>query len=109
MSDRSGKQKQNTMFGGVAVLAVGIAIVKLIGALFKIPLFNVLGESGATDFNNAYAIYSVLLTISTAGLPVALSKTVSEANTLGRYNQKQKVFSLHTLLFMATLPRWQKK
>ena len=92
MSDRSGKQKQNTMFGGVAILAVGIAIVKLIGALFKIPLFNVLGESGATDFNNAYAIYSVLLTISTAGLPVALSKTVSEANTLGRHNHKQKVF-----------------
>ena len=100
MSDRSGKQKQNTMFGGVAVLAVGIAIVKLIGALFKIPLFNVLGESGATDFNNAYAIYSVLLTISTAGLPVALSKTVSEANTLGRYNQKQKVFRVALTAFL---------
>ncbi|MBE6973184.1 MAG: polysaccharide biosynthesis protein [Ruminococcaceae bacterium] len=100
MSNRSGKQKQNTMFGGVAVLAVGIAIVKLIGALFKIPLFNVLGESGATDFNNAYAIYSVLLTISTAGLPVALSKTVSEANTLGRYNQKQKVFRVALTAFL---------
>lgn len=100
MSDRSGKQKQNTMFGGVAVLAVGIAIVKLIGALFKIPLFNVLGESGATDFNNAYAIYSVLLTISTAGLPVALSKTVSEANTLGRHNQKQKVFRVALTAFL---------
>lgn len=100
MSDRSGKQKQNTMFGGVAILAVGIAIVKLIGALFKIPLFNVLGESGATDFNNAYAIYSVLLTISTAGLPVALSKTVSEASTLGRYNQKQKVFRVALTAFL---------
>lgn len=100
MSNRSGKQKQNTMFGGVAVLAVGIAIVKLIGALFKIPLFNVLGESGATDFNNAYAIYSVLLTISTAGLPVALSKTVSEANTLGRYNQKHKVFRVALAAFL---------
>jgi len=100
MSERSGKQKQNTMFGGVAVLAVGIAIVKLIGALFKIPLFNVLGESGATDFNNAYAIYSVLLTISTAGLPVALSKTVSEANTLGKINQKQKVFRVALTAFL---------
>ena len=99
MSERS-KQKQNTMFGGVAVLAVGIAIVKLIGALFKIPLFNVLGESGATDFNNAYAIYSVLLTISTAGLPVALSKTVSEAHTLGRHNQKQKVFRVALTAFL---------
>ena len=100
MSERSGKQKQNTMFGGVAILAVGIAIVKLIGALFKIPLFNVLGESGATDFNNAYAIYSVLLTISTAGLPVALSKTVSEANTLGRHNHKQRVFRVALTAFL---------
>jgi len=100
MSNQTGKQKQNTMFGGVAILAVGIAIVKLIGALFKIPLFNVLGESGATDFNNAYAIYSVLLTISTAGLPVALSKTVSEASTLGRINQKQKVFRVALTAFL---------
>ena len=100
MSNQTGKQKQNTMFGGVAILAVGIAIVKLIGALFKIPLFNVLGESGATDFNNAYAIYSVLLTISTAGLPVALSKTVSEANTLGKINQKQKVFRVALTAFL---------
>jgi len=100
MSNQTGKQKHNTMFGGVAVLAAGIAIVKLIGALFKIPLFNVLGESGATDFNNAYAIYSVLLTISTAGLPVALSKTVSEANTLGRSNHKQKVFRVALTAFL---------
>lgn len=98
MSNQSGKQ--NTMFGGVAILAFGIAIVKVIGALFKIPLFNVLGETGAADFNNAYNIYAVLLTISTAGLPVALSKTVSEANTLGRYNQKQAVFRVAMTAFL---------
>lgn len=99
MSNQS--KKQNTMFGGVAILAVGIAIVKLIGALFKIPLFNVLGETGAADFNNAYNIYAVLLTISTAGLPVALSKTVAEANTLGRGNQKQAVFRVAMTAFLA--------
>lgn len=97
----NGRTKQNTMFGGVAILAMGIAIVKVIGALFKIPLFNILGEEGATDFNSAYSIYSVLLTVSTAGLPVALSKTVSEANTLGRYNQKQKVFRVALSAFVA--------
>ena len=98
---QGGKTKQNTMFGGVAILAMGIAVVKVIGALFKIPLFNILGEEGATDFNSAYSIYSVLLTVSTAGLPVALSKTVSEANTLGRYNQKQKVFRVALSAFVA--------
>ena len=53
--------------------------MKIIGALFKIPLANILGETGNADFNNAYNIYAVLLTISTAGLPVALSKMISEA------------------------------
>ncbi|MBO5339760.1 MAG: oligosaccharide flippase family protein [Oscillospiraceae bacterium] len=100
MSNHNGKQKQNTMFGGVAILAAGIAIVKLIGALFKIPLFNVLGETGSADFYNAYSIYAVLLTVSTAGLPVALSKTVAEANTLGRHNQKQRVFRVALSAFL---------
>ena len=67
---------------GAAVLAAGVVIVKIIGALFKIPLANILGETGNADFNNAYNIYAVLLTISTAGLPVALSKMISEAKTL---------------------------
>ncbi len=98
MSER--KQSKNTMFGGVAILAAGIAIVKVIGALFKIPLFNILGDAGSTDFYNAYSIYAVLLTIATAGLPVALSKTVSECNALGNQNQKQKVFRVALSAFL---------
>ena len=65
-----GSSKQNTFFGGAAILAVGILVVKLIGMFYKIPLTNIIGEQGNADFNNAYYIYSVLLTISTAGLPV---------------------------------------
>lgn len=76
-------QKQNTFFGGAAILAVGILVVKLIGMFYKIPLVNIIGEQGNTDFTNAYNIYAVLLTISTAGLPVAVSKLVSEASAWG--------------------------
>ena len=75
--------KQNTFFGGAAVLAAGILVVKLIGLFYKIPLLNIIGEQGTADFGHAYNIYAVLLTISTAGLPVAVSKLVSEANALG--------------------------
>lgn len=99
MSER--KQTKHTMFGGAAVLAAGIAAVKIIGAFFKIPLFNILGEQGTADFNNAYSIYALLLTVATAGLPVALSKTVSECNALGKQNQKQKVFRVALSLFLA--------
>ena len=97
--------KQSTFFGGVATLAVGVIIVKLIGALYKIPLANVLGDEGNGYFTTAYNVYNVLLMISTAGLPVALSKTVSEANAVGSYNQVNRVFrvALYTFLTLGTL------
>ena len=93
-------QKQNSFFGGAAILAAGILIVKLIGMFYKIPLINIIGEAGAADFNNAYNIYAVLLTVSTAGLPVAVSQLVSEANALNRRNQVRRTFRLALVLFL---------
>ena len=92
---------RSTFFGGATILAVGIATVKIIGMLYKIPLVSVIGDAGYADFSNAYNIYSVLLTISTAGLPVALSKMVSEASTMGRRDQVHKVFRVALSAFLA--------
>ena len=94
------QEKKSTFFGGAAILAAGILVVKLIGMFYKIPLINIIGEQGSADFNNAYNIYSVLLTISTAGLPVALSKTISEANALDRRNQVNRVFRVALVTFV---------
>ena len=97
---RMAAAKPNTFFGGAAILAMGILVVKVIGLFYKIPLVNIIGSEGSADFNNAYNIYSVLLTISTAGLPVAVSKMVSEANALGRQNQVHKVFRVSLAAFL---------
>ncbi len=94
------REKKSTFFGGAAVLAVGIAIVKLIGALYKIPLGNILDDEGFGHFNNAYIIYNLLLMVSTAGLPVALSKSISEANALGRRNQVHRTFNVALVTFV---------
>ena len=91
--------KKNSFFGGAGILTAGIIIVKLIGALYKIPLGNILTDAAFSDFNTAYNIYSLLIIISTGGLPVALSKMVSEANVLGRGNQVRKVFNLALAAF----------
>ena len=93
------REQKSTFFGGAAILAVGIAIVKLIGALYKIPLGNILDDEGFGHFNNAYVIYNLLLMVSTAGLPVALSKSISEANTLGRRNQVHRIFNVALVTF----------
>jgi len=91
--------KKNSFFGGAAILTASVIIVKLIGALYKIPLGGILSDAGFADFNTAYNIYSLLIIISTGGLPVALSKVVSEANAVGRGNQVKKVFSLALAAF----------
>ena len=96
----SNQQKRNTFYGAAAILAVGTILVKIIGAIYKIPLSVVLSDEAYGDFNAAYNIYSFFLTISTAGLPVALSKTVSECHTLGRENQKHKVFRVAVCAFL---------
>lgn len=94
-----GNLKKQSFLGGAATLAAAVALVKLIGALYKIPLGNMLSGEGMGYFGTAYNIYNVLLTVSTAGLPLALSKLVSEANTLGRNRQKQRIFQVAFLTF----------
>ena len=94
------KSRKNTFYGGAAILAVGSLLVKVIGAVYKIPLARILTDESYVDFNTAYNIYNLFLTVSTAGLPVALSKTISEANALDRQNQVQKIFSVAFKAFL---------
>ena len=78
-----------------------MAAVKIIGAVYKIPLGNIIGDEGKAHFTVAYNIYNLLLTISTAGLPLAISKLTSEAHALGRENEKRKIFRTAIWLFFA--------
>ena len=100
MSHLSESQKKSTFFGGAAILAASAILVKLIGAVYRIPLGNILPDEVMGDYNSAYNIYNFFLTISTAGLPVALSKTISEANALGRRNQVDKTFRVAFFTFL---------
>ena len=74
----SGK-KQNFMHGA-AILTVGVVIMKLLGAIYKVPLGNILGDYGYGIFLATYNVYNIFFTLSTAGLPVALSRLIAEAD-----------------------------
>ena len=65
-------QKKQDFLQGAAILTATVAIVKVIGAIYKIPLGNMLTDEGYGYFQVAYSIYSLLLTLSTAGLPLSL-------------------------------------
>ena len=97
MSDTS--KKQNFLYG-TAMLAMATAIVKIIGAIYKIPLNAIIGKQGFSYYSTAYEIYNVLLMISTAGLPVAMSRMISQASSLGHYNQVRRIFSTARTLFL---------
>ena len=97
----SDTQKQQNFLQGTALLAMATAIVKIIGALYKIPLNAIIGEQGFSYFNTAYEIYNVLLMISTAGLPVAMSRMISQASSLGHYNQVRRVYGVARTIFLA--------
>ena len=95
------KQKKQSFLGGAAILAAAVVVVKIIGAAYKLPLNNILGEVGMSYWDTAYKIYNFLLTFSTAGLPLAISKLTSEAHTQGRENEKRKIFRTAIWLFFA--------
>ena len=91
-------QKQNYLHGA-AVLTAGVIVMKILGAIYKIPLYNIMGTDGFTYYNVAYDLYNVLLTVSTAGFPVAMSRMVSEANSLERPAQVRRIFRISLVTF----------
>ena len=92
-------QKKQSFLGGAAILAAAVVVVKFIGFFYKVPLNNILGGPGKTYFDTAYKIYNFLLTFSTAGLPLAISKLTSQAHAQGRENEKRKIFRTAIWLF----------
>ena len=96
----SESQKKQNFLQGTALLAMATAIVKVIGALYKIPLNAIIGEQGFGYFNTAYEIYNVLLMISTAGLPVAMSRMISQASSLDHYGQVRRIYATARGIFL---------
>lgn len=84
----------NKFLEGAAILGIAGVVVKIIGAVFRIPLTNWIGEQGMALYGCAYPIYSFFLVISTAGIPVAISKMVSERITVRNYGGAHAVFKV---------------
>lgn len=93
------KEKKNSFLGGMATMGLALILVKVIGAIYKIPISGYL-KGNYASFDNAYNIYTVLLNISIAGFPAALSRMVAANHALGRERQVQKIFRLALAIFL---------
>ena len=92
------KNGQNYLHGA-AILTVGVIVMKVLGFFYKVPLSNILTDEGYAMFKSAYSIYLIFFTLATAGLPVALSRLVAEADASGRAKQEQKLFTVALTTF----------
>ncbi len=94
------KDTKQNILGGAMVLVVATALVKIIGAVYKIPLTGIIGTLGRGYFAAAYNIYTPIYAISMAGLPVAVSAIVSKNAALGKYRDVKQVLKITFPLFL---------
>ena len=93
------QDKKQSFIKGAAILSVSTLVVKLLGLLFSIPLANFIDPEGMSHFYIAYNIFGLFLMLSTAGLPIAVSRMVGTAYSQGCRREADRVFSVAFWLF----------
>ena len=76
--------KYQSFMGGVAVLFVGGAIAKILGAVYRIPLTWILGAEGLGIYQLVFPVFSLLIVLASSGMPTSISKMT--ATRLARHN-----------------------
>ncbi|WMJ23666.1 polysaccharide biosynthesis protein [Paludicola sp. MB14-C6] len=94
------KQKKQSFLYGASILMASMIIVKLIGALFKIPINNILHETGMAYFNQAYTIFTTIYALTVTGLSAAVARMVAENAAKERYRDVRKLLKVSTIIFV---------
>jgi len=84
--------KQRTLAGGISILGIAGLICKVVGVLYLIPLANLIGSQGLGVYNQIFPTYNLMLTISSAGIPVAISRMVAARLARGEVQNPRRVF-----------------
>lgn len=95
------KEKKNSFIGNVLMLMCSQILIKVLGLVYRLVIMNVpgFGDLGNGYYSAGYQIYAVLLTISSQGIPSAVSRLVSEKVALGEYEQAKRIFKIAFKLF----------
>lgn len=90
--------KKNNFVEGAMIATVGIVLCKILGLLYVIPFYNIIGTKGGALYSYAYSIYSIFLSLSICGIPTAISKIVSEYEELGFHSTKERIYHIASKL-----------
>ena len=93
--------KKNSFIEGTIVAYMSILITKILGAVYVIPFYKIIGTEGGILYSYAYNVYNLFLNISTSGIPTAVSIIIAEYNALKMYNEREKTYKLaNKVIFM---------
>lgn len=95
-------QKKQSFVKGAAILGLAALVTKLLGAVYRIPYQNITGNEGMFVYQQVYPLYSTLLTLATAGFPIAVSKMVSERLVRGDSAGARRLFGTAATLLTIT-------
>ena len=84
--------RKNSFINGALITTLGVILTKILGVVYVIPFHALIGEKGGALYGYAYTIYSLFISLASAGIPLAISKLVSEYQALGYHNVKKRVF-----------------
>lgn len=86
--------KKNPFIQGAMIATIGIVISKILGIIYVIPFYAVIGQKGGALYGYAYAMYSIFLNLSSIGIPLAISRLTSEYNALDQHYLKERTFKI---------------
>lgn len=90
--------KKNSFVKQAAILAIAGLLVRFIGFLYRLPLTKLIGDEGNGIYSAGYYLYTFFLIMSSAGLPAAISKMVSERIAKGENKNAHLVFRISLLI-----------
>ena len=85
--------KKNSFINGALIATLAIVITKFLGIIYVIPFYAIIGEENIALYGYAYTIYNLFLALSTVGIPPAMSKLISEYNSIEEASQKTSISS----------------
>ncbi len=96
------KRKHQSFEYGAAILVIATMLVKVIGAVFKIPLSSLIGTLGFGYFSSAYDLFLPIYSLAMAGLPIAISRMVAENVAKKRFNDVKQTLRISRIAFLVT-------
>ena len=94
-------KKKNSFASNVLMLMISQVIIKILGLVYRLAITNAegFGDVGNGYYAAGYQVYSVLLIISSQGIPGAVSKLVSNKVATGKYKEAHRIFKVSMLVF----------